>query len=203
MSSKLTPEEMGRNLEELVQAEELVEEAKRLGTLTKGEVAESIASSGHDQERARAMGRRAAEAFAKAAAEAKDKEAAKVAPDAKLAEKPTSIAPLPPPRPSRWAIPLGIAATFAAVLGLEGQTLVAWFNGVGPTTVGSGKDAGAEHTRALALDDAALEDYRQGHYADCLRKLDEAKALDPETAGIPSVVQLRKDAEAAMVRDGK
>jgi hypothetical protein len=55
---KLTPEEMGRNLEEWAFWEELKKEAEALGTKTKGEVEASITLSPEDQARAREMERR-------------------------------------------------------------------------------------------------------------------------------------------------
>jgi hypothetical protein len=91
----LTPEEQGKNLEEFA---ELEEEAKRLGSMTKAEVAASIQSSGHDQEEAREIGRRAAEAFAKAKAE--EKSVGKRSPILPRPNEPTN-----PHQQMRWHAP--------------------------------------------------------------------------------------------------
>ena|ERR1700722_6351982 len=88
MAKKLTPEEMGRNLEEFVFWHSLEKEADLLGTMTKREVEASITLSPEDQARAREMGRKANEAFAKARAEkearAKEEQSAVAEPESKV-----------------------------------------------------------------------------------------------------------------------
>jgi hypothetical protein len=123
------------------------------------------------------MGRRAAEAFAKAKAEAD----AKLAAEAPVAE----VVPLRPRRAVRYLIPLSAAA--AAVLALaafEGPAMVAWLeNPSGANLVGAGR-GGREEARALRQD--AYRDCTAKRYAECLQKLDEARVIDG--AGEASVV---------------
>jgi hypothetical protein len=72
----LTLEEMGRNLEEALEHEELLEKARLLGTKTNAEVWAENPLSPEEQERARELGRRAKEQYEKAlAAEEARKEA--------------------------------------------------------------------------------------------------------------------------------
>jgi hypothetical protein len=189
MSTKPTPEQMGKNLEDFAADAKLEEEADRLGTRKKGEVAESLALSEEDRERARALGQRAAEAFAKRKAEAKP------------LLPPPQIAPAPSRKIARWAVPLGIAATFAMVLAMEREALLAWIQNLGPTTVGSARDAGGDRAEANELRGRAREDYRQGRFEDCLKKLDAAKALDPEGEANAEITAMRSHAAAELARD--
>jgi hypothetical protein len=66
---KPTPEEMGRNLEEFAFWHSLEKEAELLGTRTKRELEASSTLTPEQRARAREMGRRAKEAYAKAMAE--------------------------------------------------------------------------------------------------------------------------------------
>ena len=189
MSSKLTPEERGRNLEAFAKAAELEEEAERLGSMTHAEVAASIAGSGHDQEAARAMGRRAAEAFAKA----KAKPAAE--PDAKPLAK---VIPLAPRRPSRLVFSFAAVAAAAALLGFEGSAMVAWLESSGGTTVAGGRDVGPHFQEARDLTSAAFKDCYEKRFAECLKKLDRAAVLWPDNDGDPDVKRVRAKAVAAL-----
>jgi hypothetical protein len=193
MSDKLTPEEMAKNLEEFAEDFRLEEEARRLPTMTKAEVAASLAGSGHDQEKARAIGRRAAEAFAKAAAEAEAKRAAE-APVAK-------VVPIGSRRAVRYLVPLAAAAAVVAALAaFEGPAIVAWLSAPpGPDDIRVGAGRGRlEEAHALRQD--AYKDYSAERYAECLQKLDEAKALD--ASGETSVEWLRARAQAGLAEAG-
>jgi hypothetical protein len=189
MSTKPTPEQMGKNLEDFASDAKLEEEAHRLGTRKKGEVAESLALSEEDRQRARALGQRAAEAFAQRKVEAKP-----LAP-------PSKTAPAPPRKIARWAVAVGIAATFAMVLAMGGEALLAWIENLGPTTVGSARDAGDDRAEANELRGRAREDSRQGRFEDCLKKLDAAKALDPAGDANAEITAMRSHAAAELAQD--
>jgi membrane protein involved in colicin uptake len=66
---KLTPEEMGRSLEEFVFWHSLEKEAQLLGTKTKAEVEAGSTLTPEERARAEEIGRKANEAYAKAKAE--------------------------------------------------------------------------------------------------------------------------------------
>ena len=185
MSTKPTPEEMGRNLEDFAEDAKLEEEAKRLGTRTKAEVAARSNLSEENRQRARALGQRAADAFA----EAKAKEGPRAVH--------ASDAPRPPPsRGMRWGLPLGIAAGFAAVAAVEGQAILAWLQG--PVTPPPMHDAGPGQDRARELVAEAREECRVGRYAECVVKLNQAERIDPALERDPAAVELRAGAEAKL-----
>jgi hypothetical protein len=118
------------------------------------------------------------------------------------AEPIAKVVPLPSRRLSRWLVPAAIAASFAALLGLEGEALVAWIESTGPNLVGSARDAAGDEADAKKLRDEAREDYRQGRFEDCLKRLDEAWALDHRGDLDPNVTELRKNAAARLSKDG-
>jgi hypothetical protein len=184
MTKKLTPEEMGENLEDFAEDARLLEEARGLGQRTNRDVAESLAKSPHDAARAREMGRRAAEAFAKA--EAKEK------------EKKPKVFPLAPRRAYRWAFPAAIAASFLALFAFGRSVIVAWLSG---PTVTSSLDGGPNYEPARKLREQAEDDCRLGRFGDCLRRLDEAKALYPAGDADPDIQRLRRNAEERLARE--
>jgi|HubBroStandDraft_2_1064218.scaffolds.fasta_scaffold178364_2 hypothetical protein len=194
MTKKLLPEEMGKNLEDFAQDAKLLEEARSLGQRTNREVAESLEKSPHDGARAREMGRRAAEAFAKAEAEEKEKEKEKD----KEEEKKAKMVALAPRRLYRWVGPAAIAASVLALFGFERDAIVLWFSG---PIVTSPFDGGPNYERARKLQEEAWNDYRDGRFAECLQKLDEAKVLYPDGDKDPDVERLRKNAGMGLAGD--
>jgi hypothetical protein len=192
MNRKPTPEEMGQNLEEFAEKHELLEEADRLATRTKGEVLASLASSPHDQERAKEMGRRAAEAFAKARREREAEGPVKPA---------AAIAVIEPPSrsPVRWMLPLGLAAGFAMTAAFEGSAILAWLEG--PVTPPNTQDASGPHNRALELVAEAREDCKSARWDDCVIKISNATNLEPALSRNPEVTEMRRMAEQKLLEE--
>jgi|HubBroStandDraft_1064217.scaffolds.fasta_scaffold55767_2 hypothetical protein len=191
MNRKPTPEEMGQNLEEFADKHELLQEAERLGTRTKAEVLASLASSPHDQERAKEMGRRAAEAFAKG----------QRGPESQGFVKPVTavLAIEPPSRPGvRWMLPLGLAAGFALTVAFEGPAILAWIEGpVNPKM----QDAGPPHRKAEELVAQAREDCKSARWSDCILKISNATSLEPALSSNPEVTEMRRMAEEKLLEE--
>jgi hypothetical protein len=197
MSRKPTAEEMGKNLEDFAEDAKLLEEARGLGQRTKRDVAQSIEGSGHDEARAREMGRRFAEEFAKQEAEIQAAKADSAKGAEKNAESSARTSEAPergPKRRLRWAWPLGIAAGFATALAAGWPTIEVWLEGAVASP--GGGDAGPKEREARDLVLRASEDYAAGRYRECLEKLDRATALEPALASDPDVSELRAAARA-------
>jgi hypothetical protein len=192
MSRKLTPEEMGQNLEEFAEKHALLEEAEKLETRTKAEVLAIVAASPHDHERAREIGRRAAEAFAQDRRE-REAESGPQPAAAMLAIEPPSRSPV------RWMLPLGLAAGFAMTAAFEGSAILAWIEGpVKPPKI---EDAGPRDERPLELLAQAREDYAQARWTDCLLKLSHATSLQPALSRNPEVMEMRRTAEQRLLEE--
>jgi hypothetical protein len=191
MNRKPTPEEMGQNLEEFADKHELLKEAERLGTRTKGEVLASLASSPHDQERAKEMGRRAAEAFAKS----------QRGPESQGFVKPAvAVAAIEPPsRPVvRWMVPLGLAAGFALTAAFEGPAILAWIQS--PVDPPKMQDASTPR-KAEELLAQAREDCNGARWTDCILKISKATTLEPALSSNPEVTEMRRMAEQRLLEE--
>jgi hypothetical protein len=183
MSPKPTPDELEKLLGDFAKEEEW----SGLDTLSDEEREAKLAASGIDRERARAMGEATFEA-------AKAAEAARPASVISFDDRRAKDA-----RPflSRWGGRLSLAAGLLLLVGL------AWVRGVfdpeptittSPIPVSSEDIARQErHGLARSLVREASDDLLARRYLDALRKLDDAKALDPTTEDDPEVQQLRKD----------
>lgn len=192
MTSKLTPEEMGKNLEDIVDDLALLDEARGLGKRTKADLDASISLSPEDSARAEEMGRRANEAFAKARREREAEGPVKPAPAIAVIEPPSRS-------PARWMLPLGLAAGFAMTAAFEGSAILAWIEG--PVNLPQSQDASAPHQRAEELVAEAREDYNNARWADCVIKISNATSLEPALSRNPQVTEMKRMAEQKLYEE--
>jgi hypothetical protein len=211
MSEKPSGDELEKLLFEFAQEEEW----NGLHLLSEAEREAKLAASGIDRKRAREMGEKAFDAAIAAEAEAQAKAAPAVTREASPAPEagPAEVIDFEARRTeragsflARWATPLSIAAGVVLLIG------VVWSSGVfdpadDPRVTSPYQPTAEEqlraanHAKARRLLDDASQDAIAKRWKECLAKLDEAEALEPELGRDPAVQDLRKAIEATVASD--
>jgi hypothetical protein len=192
--AKLTPEQMGKVLEDLAEEAEL----ERFDDMTSEQIEAEARAAGVDIEKTRAAAARILEeAENKRAARAKEAPApATQKPEVvRLEDRKKARSPFP-----RWGTVLAIAAAFVLGFGIARQTGL--FEP--PDVVGHANDdpRAVARASALRLQDEAKQDALHLRWRTCLEKLDQAKALFPALDRDPEVQDLRSAALAELADAG-
>jgi hypothetical protein len=167
---ELPPDEAWEAIQKLA----LEEEAERVGKLSDEEIDQELAQKGIDPKALRQRGKALAERLA--------------------AKPPAPVIALPAPPPRRggplyvWIAAAAIAAAVPVAIALIHQD----------EGVSSGwHPSPSAQAQAAGLRDQALRACREGHFPECERGLDEAKALDPSGEERSDVREARRRIEQA------